>query len=182
MEVCGLGRTGGLFCFLTGRWSPRLIATLGLGKKMGILGNGSLTSLTSSPPTPSLPGKLRGLLYLFSQLYIQTLQKGTWVTSVSDFSSLPLELEKVCMPPWARLTSQLKVIAEERREGKLHLEALTLSARALTKSLNLHFCIISTHNTMVSESADLPKSSKYKIHIIIRLPTTYINQPPNTCT
>lgn len=31
---------------------------------------------------------------------------------------------------------------------------------------------------MVSESAFLPKSSKYKIYIIIPLPTISINQPP----
>lgn len=31
---------------------------------------------------------------------------------------------------------------------------------------------------MVSESAFLPKSSKYKIYIIIPLPTVSINQPP----
>lgn len=31
---------------------------------------------------------------------------------------------------------------------------------------------------MVSESAFLPKSSKYEIYIISPLPTTYINQPP----
>lgn len=37
---------------------------------------------------------------------------------------------------------------------------------------------VGRYNTMVSESVFLPKSSKYKIYIIILLPTIYVNQPP----
>lgn len=82
----------------------------------------------------------------------QTLEERTQATSVIAVSYTspcphrrPPAMENVCMPTWALLTFQLKVISKERREGKLPLVALTQSAGEITKSLNLFLC----HNQQI---------------------------------
>lgn len=70
----------------------------------------------------------------------------------------------------------LKVIPDGRRGGKLHLEALSRPGSEQRAWIG-SFVEISTCNTMGSDSAFLPKSSKYKNLHYYPLPSTYTNQP-----